>query len=350
MKKFVNNVDDILKEALDGFGRAHADLVTVHHDPTFVTRAKPTRKGKVALISGGGSGHEPLHAGFVGEGMLDAACPGTVFTSPTPDQMIAAAGAVENGGGVLFIVKNYEGDVMNFEMAAEVVSCEHATVLTNDDCAVEDSTYTTGRRGVAGTVVVEKMVGALAEEGGDLGACQALGQRVNAATRSMGVALTSCTVPDAGTPTFQIGDDEIEMGVGIHGEPGRKRIKMKSADDIVSEMTDAISSDLGGDGGDALLLVNGFGATPAMELYLVYEAAAKRLEDKGFTIARSLVGNLCTSLDMAGCSLTVTRLDAEMQRLWDAPAATAGFHQTAISATVSAPAAPRRVKPSVSPS
>jgi dihydroxyacetone kinase-like protein len=325
MKKFVNNVDNILSEALDGFGRAHADLVTVHHEPAFVTRATPTKKGKVALISGGGSGHEPLHAGFVGEGMLDAACPGAVFTSPTPDQMVAAAEAVENGGGVLFIVKNYEGDVMNFEMAAEMLSVDQATVLTNDDCAVEDSTYTTGRRGVAGTVVVEKIVGALAEEGGNLEACKALGDKVNAATRSMGVALTSCTVPAAGTPTFEIGDDEIEMGVGIHGEPGRKRIKLKSANEIVEEMIDAISSDLGGEGGDVLLLVNGFGATPAMELYLVYDAAAKRLEGKGMTIARSLVGNVCTSLDMAGCSLTVTRLDDELKRLWDAPVHTSGL-------------------------
>ncbi|MDH3659651.1 MAG: dihydroxyacetone kinase subunit DhaK [Alphaproteobacteria bacterium] len=329
MKKFVNDVDDILKEALDGFGRAHADLVSVHHEPTFVTRREPTRKGKVALISGGGSGHEPLHAGFVGLGMLDAACPGAVFTSPTPDQMAAAAEAVENGGGVLFIVKNYEGDVMNFEMAAEMITCEQASIITNDDCAVEDSTYTTGRRGVAGTVVVEKMVGALAEQGGDLGACQALGQKVNGATRSMGVAFTSCTVPAAGTPTFAIGDDEIEMGVGIHGEPGRKRIKMKSADAIVEEMIDAIAGDLGGSG-DALLLVNGFGATPTMELYLVYAAAAKRLESKGFTVARSLVGNLCTSLDMAGCSLTVTRLDDDLKGYWDAPARTAGLSRTAM--------------------
>jgi len=330
MKKFVNDVDDILKEALDGFGRAHADLVSVHHDPAFVTRAKPAKKGKVALISGGGSGHEPLHAGFVGDGMLDAACPGSVFTSPTPDQMLAAAEAVENGGGVLFIVKNYEGDVMNFEMAAEMMSADQATVLINDDCAVEDSTYTTGRRGVAGTIVVEKIVGALAEEGGDLGACQMLGQKVNQRTRSMGVALTSCTVPAAGTPTFKIGDDEIEMGVGIHGEPGRKRIKMKSADAIVTEMIDAIVTDFGGDaGGEALLLVNGFGATPAMELYLVFERAAEQLSNKGFTIARSLVGNLCTSLDMAGCSLTVTRLDDELKRHWDAPVHTAGLRWTA---------------------
>ncbi|MGI9435406.1 MAG: dihydroxyacetone kinase subunit DhaK [Geminicoccaceae bacterium] len=326
MKKFVNQVDDILGEALAGFGRAHGDLVSVNQDPAFVTRSTPTRKGKVALISGGGSGHEPLHAGFVGHGMLDAACPGAVFTSPTPDQVVAAAEAVENGGGVLFIVKNYEGDVMNFEMAAEMVSSDQATVLTNDDCAVEDSTFTTGRRGVAGTVIVEKLVGALAEDGGDLGACQALGQQVNGRTRSMGVALTSCTVPAAGNPTFDIGDGEMEMGVGIHGEPGRKRVALKSADDIAAEMMDAIVSDLGAKAGsEVLLLVNGFGATPAMELYVMYETAAKRLADKNLAVTRSLVGNYCTSLDMAGCSLTVTVLDDELSRYWDAPVHTAGL-------------------------
>lgn len=326
MKKFVNGVDDILGEALAGFGRAHQDLVTVNQEPAFVTRSTPTRQGKVALISGGGAGHEPLHAGFVGVGMLDAACPGAVFTSPTPDQMLAAAEAVENGGGVLFIVKNYEGDVMNFEMAAEMMSCDQAIVLTNDDCAVEDSTYTTGRRGVAGTVIVEKIVGALAEDGGDLSTCQALGQKVNGQTRSMGVALTSCTVPAAGNPTFDIGDNEMEMGVGIHGEPGRKRVALKSADEIVAEMMNAITSDLGAKAGsDVLLLVNGFGATPSMELYVMYEAAAKLLADKNLNVARSLVGNYCTSLDMAGCSLTVTMLDDDLCRHWDAPVHTAGL-------------------------
>lgn len=326
MKKFVNDIDDVLSEALAGFGRAHQDLVTVNQEPAFVTRATPAKQGKVALISGGGSGHEPLHAGFVGVGMLDAACPGTVFTSPTPDQMVAAAEAVENGGGVLFIVKNYEGDVMNFEMAAEMVSCDQATVLTNDDCAVEDSTFTTGRRGVAGTVIVEKMVGALAEEGGDLNACQSLGQRINGQTRSMGVALTSCTVPAAGGATFDIGADEMEMGVGIHGEPGRKRVTLKSADDIAAEMMNAITTDLGAKAGsDVLLLVNGFGATPSMELYLMYEAAAKLLADKQLNVARSLVGNYCTSLDMAGCSLTVTALDDDLCCYWDAPVHTAGL-------------------------
>ena len=234
--------------------------------------------------------------------------------------------AVENGGGVLFIVKNYEGDVMNFEMAAEMMSCDQATVLTNDDCAVEDSTYTTGRRGVAGTVIVEKMVGALAEAGGDLGACQALGQKVNGQTRSMGVALTSCTVPAAGSPTFEIGDDEMEMGVGIHGEPGRRRVSLKSADEIAAEMMQAMTSDLGAKAGsDVLLLVNGFGATPMMELYVMYEAAARLLADKNLNVVRSLVGNYCTSLDMAGCSLTVTSLDDDLCRYWDAPVLTAGL-------------------------
>ena len=326
MKKLINQVDDILDEALAGFGRAHDDLVRVHSEPTFVTRATPARQGKVALISGGGSGHEPLHAGFVGIGMLDAACPGAVFTSPTPDQMIAAAEAADSGGGVLFIVKNYEGDVMNFEMAAEMIASDQATVLTNDDCAVEDSTFTTGRRGVAGTVVVEKIVGAFAEEGGALQDCKALGDRVNGQTRSMGVALTSCTVPAAGSPTFDIGDQEMEMGVGIHGEPGRQRVALKSADEIAAEMITAITSDLSAEpGSEVLLLVNGFGATPAMELYLMYEAAAKLLADKKLTVRRSLVGNYCTSLDMAGCSLTVTVLDDELTRYWDAPVYTAGL-------------------------
>jgi dihydroxyacetone kinase-like protein len=326
MKKFVNQVDDILAEALQGFGMAHADLVTVHQDPAYVTRKAPARDGKVALISGGGSGHEPMHAGLVGVGMLDAACPGAVFTSPTPDQMLAAAEAVENGGGVLFIVKNYEGDVMNFEMAAEMMSADQATVLTNDDCAVEDSTFTTGRRGVAGTVVVEKIVGAAAEAGADLAACAALGKKVNGQTRSMGVALASCTVPAAGGPTFQIGDDEIEMGVGIHGEPGRKRVQLASADAIAEEMIQSITGDLGaGSGSEVLLLVNGFGATPAMELYLMYASAAKLLQDNGLKIARSLVGNYCTSLDMAGCSLTVTLLDDDLTRHWDAPVHTAAL-------------------------
>jgi dihydroxyacetone kinase-like protein len=328
VKKLVNRIDDILAESLRGFGAAHADLVRVHAGPTFVTRVAPTRAGKVALISGGGSGHEPMHAGLVGVGMLDAACPGQVFTSPTPDQMLAAAQAVDSGAGVLFVVKNYEGDRMNFEMAAEMREGggAHATVLVNDDVAVEDSLYTTGRRGVAGTVVVEKIVGAAAEEGADLEALRALGEKVNGRTRSMGVALTSCTVPAAGGPTFEIGAGEMEMGVGIHGEPGRRRVALKSADEIAAEMLDAVAADLrAGAGSDVLLLVNGFGGTPSMELYVMYDAARRVLDGNGLRVARSLVGSYCTSLDMAGCSLTVTALDDELARLWDAPVHTAAM-------------------------
>jgi dihydroxyacetone kinase-like protein len=326
VKKLVNRVDDVLTEALRGFGAAHADLVRVHADPVFVTRAEVTRAGKVALISGGGSGHEPMHAGLVGVGMLDAACPGQVFTSPTPDQMLAAAQAVDSGSGVLFIVKNYEGDVMNFEMATEMHEGRHATVLTNDDVAVEDSTYTTGRRGVAGTVVVEKVVGAAAERGADLETLKALGDRVNGRTRSMGVALTSCTVPAAGRPTFELGEGEMEMGVGIHGEPGRRRVPLASADEIAAEMLGAITGDLGArPGGEVLLFVNGFGGTPLMELYLMYDAARRVLDGKGLPVARSLVGSYCTSLEMAGCSLTVTALDDELRDLWDAPVRTAAL-------------------------
>ncbi len=323
MKKFINSPDTILAESLDGFAAAHSDIVALGAERKFVCRARLS-PGKVALVSGGGSGHEPLHAGFVGRGMLDAACPGQVFTSPTPDQMIAAAEAVDGGAGLLFIVKNYEGDVMNFDMAAEMAGREIMSVVTDDDVAVEASTYSTGRRGVAGTMIVEKVVGAAAEEGRSLSDLKALGDRVNAATRSMGVALTSCTVPAAGTPTFAIGDDEMEMGVGIHGEPGRRRVKLAPADAIADEMVGAIAGDLG-DAGSALLLVNGFGGTPLMELYLMYHAARGRLKKRGFRIARSLVGTYVTSLEMAGCSITVSLLDDEMTRLWDAPVHTAAL-------------------------
>lgn len=323
MKKLINAVDDVLSESLDGFTAAHADIVAFGEERKFVHRAKK-KTGKVALISGGGSGHEPLHAGFVGHGMLDAACPGQVFTSPTPDQMLAAAEAVDGGAGLLFIVKNYEGDVMNFDMAAEMSSGDIATVVTDDDVAVETSTFSTGRRGVAGTMIVEKVVGAAAEEGRPLAELKTLGDRVNGRTRSMGVALTSCTVPAAGTPTFVLGDDEMEMGVGIHGEPGRRRVPLASADAIADEMIAAIADDLG-EAGDAILLVNGFGGTPAMELYLMYNAARNRLGKHGFSIQRSLVGNYVTSLEMAGCSLTVSLLDDEMTKLWDAPVHTAAL-------------------------
>jgi dihydroxyacetone kinase-like protein len=325
MKKLINDVGNVLSESLEGFAAAHADIVALGDERKFVRRKK-LKSGKVALISGGGSGHEPLHAGFVGHGMLDAACPGQVFTSPTPDQMVAAAEAVDQGAGVLFIVKNYEGDVMNFDMAKEMAGRTIETVITDDDVAVENSLYTTGRRGVAGTLVVEKVVGAAAEAGADLASLKALGDKVNRCTRSMGVALTSCTVPAAGKPTFAIGEDEMEMGVGIHGEPGRRRVKLQPADAIAREMIGAIVGDLAqAKQGGVLLFVNGFGGTPAMELYLMYHAAAAELEKQGVKIARSLVGSYVTSLDMAGCSLTVTALDDEIARHWDAPVHTAAL-------------------------
>src|SRR6516165_4917536 len=325
MKKFVNAIDDVLSQSLAGFAAAHAGLVALGPENKFVRRAKLT-PGKVALISGGGSGHEPLHAGFIGYGMLDAACPGQIFTSPTPDQIVEAAQAVAGDAGVLFIVKNYAGDRMNFEMAAEIAEGRTATIVTDDDVAVEKSTYSIGRRGVAGTLIVEKIVGAAAEKGADLKDCVALGERVNARTRSMGVALTSCTVPAAGTPTFTLGEDEMEMGVGIHGEPGRRRVKLERADAIAHEMTTAIAEDLDArDGAEALLLINGFGGTPTIELYLMYNAARRMLEKRGLHVARSLVGSLVTSLEMAGCSLTVSLLDAETTALWDHPVHTAAL-------------------------
>ncbi|WP_027151565.1 dihydroxyacetone kinase subunit DhaK [Mesorhizobium sp. WSM2561] len=326
MKKFLNSVDTVLTESLDGFVAAHADILLLGDEHKFVRR-RTLKPGKVALISGGGSGHEPLHGGLVGHGMLDAACPGQVFTSPTPDQMMAAAEAVNTGAGCLFIVKNYEGDVMNFDMAAEM-SEGVMQVVTNDDVAVENSSYTTGRRGVAGTLVVEKILGAAAEQGMALKPLKALGERINGATRSMGVALTSCTVPAAGRPTFDIGDGEMEFGVGIHGEPGRRRDALKSADAIAEEICAAISGDLGDQAkGPALLFVNGFGGTPLMELYLMYNSARKIFEKNGVTVARSLVGSYVTSLDMAGCSITLTMLDDETTALWDAPVHTAALRR-----------------------
>ena len=324
MKKFLNSVDTVLTESLDGFAAAHADILVLGEGHKFIRR-RELKPGKVALISGGGSGHEPLHGGFVGHGMLDAACPGQVFTSPTPDQMLAAVQAVDTGAGCLFIVKNYEGDVMNFDMAAEMADGV-LQVVTNDDVAVENSSYTTGRRGVAGTLVVEKIVGAAAEQGMALPALKALGERVNVATRSMGVALTSCTVPAAGKPTFEIGDGEMEFGVGIHGEPGRRRDALKSADAITEEVCAAITGDLGDRAkGPALLFVNGFGGTPSMELYLMYNSARRIFEEQGVTVIRSLVGSYVTSLDMAGCSITLTMLDDDLTALWDAPVHTAAL-------------------------
>jgi len=325
MKKFINKVDDVLIESLTGFASAHHDLVKLNTDPLFLTRQQKA-SNKVAIISGGGSGHEPLHAGYIGYGMLDAACPGHVFTSPTPDQMLAAAEAVHAERGILFIVKNYAGDVMNFEMAAEMLPFESATVLTSDDCAVINSTYTTGRRGVAGTVIVEKCVGSLAETGADLQTCKALGDKVNNRTASMGVALTSCTVPAAGRPTFDINDNELEMGVGIHGEPGRKREPMREADAIIQDLVSAILDALKpAPSSEALLLVNGFGATPLMELYLIYNTAAKLFTEHDIKITRSLVGNYTTALDMAGASITLCMLDNEIKQHWDSPVHTAAL-------------------------
>lgn len=325
MKKFINTIDTLLDESLDGFAKAHADIIKLNSQPHFVRRLNPGPSGKVALISGGGSGHEPLHTGFVGMGMLDAACPGQVFTSPTPDQMLAAAQEVETGGGVLFIVKNYAGDVMNFEIASEMLECPHETVLVNDDVALP-KTHSIGRRGVAGTLIVEKIVGAAAESGADLAACKALGDRIAKNTASMGVALSSCTVPALGKPTFELKDEEMEMGVGIHGEHGRETIGFLPAAEIVDRLASAIDEELQPKSGQsALLHINGFGATPLIELYLIYGLARQFWEKKGITIARSLVGNYTTSLDMAGCSITLSLMDEELIRVWDAPVHTAAL-------------------------
>jgi phosphoenolpyruvate---glycerone phosphotransferase subunit DhaK len=325
MKKFINSVDSLLDETLLGFSKAHADIIKLNTSPHFVTRKLPTRQGKVALISGGGSGHEPLHIGFVGAGMLDAACPGQIFTSPSPDQMIAAALEVENGGGVLFIVKNYAGDVMNFEMASEMLELSNASILVSDDVALPKN-HSTGRRGVAGTLIVEKIVGAAAEQGADLAYCKALGDSVNKATASMGVALSSCTVPALGHPTFVLSDTEMEMGVGIHGERGRETLALTSATEIVEHIAALIDEDLKPQKDQSVLLhVNGFGATPLMELYLIYDLAAQYWEKRGINIVRSLVGNYTTAIDMAGCSITLTLLDEAWLALWDAPVHTPGL-------------------------
>jgi phosphoenolpyruvate---glycerone phosphotransferase subunit DhaK len=323
VKKLINHVDTVLSESLQGFAAAHADIVTLDPGLQFVRR-RTLKPGKVALISGGGSGHEPLHTGFVGHGMLDAACPGQVFTSPTPDQMLAAAQEVETGAGVLFIVKNYAGDMMNFQVAAGMLDRENATVIVNDDVAVENSTYTTGRRGVAGTLLVERIVGAAAERGETLADLTALGNAVTKSTASMAVALTSCTVPAAGSPTFQIGADQMEIGVGIHGEPGRRRVKLASADDIAAELTGAVLKDLSlKRGQEVFLLVNGFGGTPLMELYVMVNAVNKILAGVGVKPVRTLTGSYVTSLEMAGCSITVCAADVAMQELWDASVHTA---------------------------
>jgi phosphoenolpyruvate---glycerone phosphotransferase subunit DhaK len=328
MKKLINSPDNVVDEALAGMGRAHADLIRVE-EPNIVVRRDAPRSGKVGVISGGGSGHEPMHGGFVGLGMLDAACPGAVFTSPVPDQMLAATKAVSAGRGVLHIVKNYTGDIMNFELAAELARAEGidvASVVIADDVAVKDSLYTAGRRGVGGTVLAEKIVGAAAEEGADLATVTGLCQKVQDNVRSMGMALTSCTVPAAGKPTFDLGDDEMEIGIGIHGEPGRERRKLAPADEITEALATPILDDGPFERGSRVLaFVNGMGGTPLIELYIVYRKLAEILDGRGITIERNLVGSYITSLEMAGCSISLLKLDDELIRLWDAPVHTAAL-------------------------
>ncbi len=326
MKKLINRPEDVVREELEGIAAAHPDLVRVNFDPHFVVRADAPVQGKVGLVSGGGSGHEPMHGGFVGRGMLDAACPGEVFTSPTPDQMLEATKAVDGGAGVLHIVKNYTGDVMNFDLAAELAAAdgiEVSSVVIADDVAVQDSLYTAGRRGVGGTVLAEKIVGAAAEGGADLKTVTSLCQKVQDNARSMGMALTSCTVPAAGKPTFEIGDDEMEIGIGIHGEPGRRRVKLAPADEIVEMLVGPILEEgIFGRGDQVLAFVNGMGGTPLIELYIVYNKVHSMLSDKGVTIARNLIGSYITSLEMAGTSVSLLKLDDELTRLWDAPVRT----------------------------
>ncbi len=325
MKKLINTPEHAVDEELAGMVAAHGDLIRVI-EPNVVVRRDAPRPGKVGVISGGGSGHEPMHGGYVGMGMLDAACPGAVFTSPVPDQMLAATKAVSGGVGVLHIVKNYTGDIMNFELAAEMARAEGvdvASVVIADDVAVKDSLYTAGRRGVGGTVLAEKIVGAAAEAGADLKTVTALCQKVQDNVRSMGMALTSCTVPAAGKPTFELGDDEMEIGIGIHGEPGRTRMKLAMADEITELLATPILDDLPFKSGDSVLaFVNGMGGTPLMELYIVFNKLSQILKGRGITIGRSFVGNWITSLEMAGCSITVLRLDDELTRFWDAPVRT----------------------------
>lgn len=329
MKKLINDPKNVVTEAVSGFATAHSDIVRAELDPVFVVRSDAPRSGKVGIVSGGGSGHEPLHAGFVGFGMLDAAVPGPVFTSPTPDPIVAATKAVDGGAGVLHIVKNYTGDVLNFETAADLAAAdgiEVASVIVDDDVAVKDSLYTAGRRGVAGTVLVEKIAGAAAERGDDLAAVSAIATKVNSRVRTMGVALTACVVPHAGEPSFTLADDEIEIGIGIHGEPGRERIKLEPADGIVDRLLGAVLEDMPFEAGeDALLLVNGMGGTPQVELYIVYRRAAEILAERGVTVSRSLVGNFTTSLEMQGVSISVLKLDDELTALWDAPVHTAAL-------------------------
>jgi dihydroxyacetone kinase-like protein len=328
VKKLINDPATVVADSLWGFAAGHSDLVDVHFSPDYVVRRDATVTGKVALVCGGGSGHEPLHAGYVGAGMLDAAVPGPVFTSPTPDAILAATQAVDGGAGVLHIVKNYTGDVLNFETAAEFAAAEGSGIRSAiaDDVAVQDSTWTAGRRGVGGTVLLEKITGAAAARGDDLNAVCAVAERVIANVRSMGMALTPCTVPHAGQPTFTLAEDEMEIGIGIHGEPGRARVPLRSAEEITQTLLGAVVDDLPFRSGDrTLLFVNGMGGTPLVEFYLVFGIASRLLAERTIDVSRSLVGNYITSLEMAGMSLTLLRLDDELQALWDAPVHTAAL-------------------------
>ena len=353
MKKLINAIDDVVKEQLEGMAIAHPDMLKIHFEPTFVVRADAPVQGKVAIISGGGSGHEPMHGGFVGMGMLDGACPGEVFTSPTPDQMYEAAKAVDGGAGVLFLVKNYTGDVLNFETAAEMAFADGIkvqSILIDDDAAVKDSLYTAGRRGVGTTVLAEKIVGAAAEAGYTLDQCADLARKVNQNGRSLGMALTSCTVPAAGKPTFELGEDEFEIGIGIHGEPGRERLTMKTADEITEMMALAIIEDgpytrtvrewdnEAGDwvdveltdppfaaGDQVIAFVNSMGGTPVSELYAIYRKLDELCQAKGLTIVRNLIGPYITSLEMQGFSITLLKADEEILKFWDAPVKTPGL-------------------------
>jgi phosphoenolpyruvate---glycerone phosphotransferase subunit DhaK len=322
MKKLINEPENVVREALEGMRAAHGERIRVSLEPFYVVRRDAPRAGKVGLVSGGGSGHEPMHGGYVGRGMLDAACPGQIFTSPTPDQIFEASKAVNGGAGVLHIVKNYTGDVMNFELAAEMLRDEGMkveSVLVDDDVAVENSLYTAGRRGVGLTVLMEKLLGAAAEEGATLASLKQLGESIRASGRSMGMALTACTVPQAGKPSFTLAEDEMEVGIGIHGEPGRRRAKLVTADEIATTLMEPILRDLPFESGDEILLfVNGMGGTPLIELYIVYRKAAEMAAQQGLKVVRNLVGSYITSLEMSGCSITLLRMTEQLTKLWDA--------------------------------
>src|SRR5690349_14081538 len=329
MRKLINDPADVVKESLAGLAAAHARILRYDREAQILTRVDAPVAGKVALISGGGSGHEPLHGGFVGKGMLDAACPGEVFTSPVPEQMLAATKAVDGGAGVVHIVKNYTGDVMNFKLAAEDAAdegIEVESVLIDDDVAVQDSLYTAGRRGVGATVLAEKIAGAAAERGDDLAAVAGVARRVNDRARSFGVALSSCIPPSAGTPIFDLPAGEMEVGIGIHGEPGRRREPLGTAREIAAEMVEAVISDLApASGAELLVFTNAMGGTPLLELYVLHGEIERELTERGLRPTRRLVGPFITSLEMAGASLTVLVLDDELTALWDAPVHTAAL-------------------------